>query len=130
MAVVRACRAASGRAAASANSARATLGVTAPACRAHAIKSPYVRRWSTGRSLPRSLTVFARSRQSPPPLKSNVYASDRVVTMKNLLTGYHILSVTFNIMFDGYATRRVSIVLAFAAIYLIWGSTFLAIRVA
>jgi drug/metabolite transporter (DMT)-like permease len=33
-------------------------------------------------------------------------------------------------MFDGYATRRASIVLAFAAIYLIWGSTFLAIRVA
>ena len=33
-------------------------------------------------------------------------------------------------MFDSYTTRRASIVLAFAAIYLIWGSTYLAIRVA
>jgi drug/metabolite transporter (DMT)-like permease len=33
-------------------------------------------------------------------------------------------------MFDSYAARRASIALAFAAIYLIWGSTFLAIRIA
>jgi drug/metabolite transporter (DMT)-like permease len=41
-----------------------------------------------------------------------------------------MISVTFNIMFEGYTTRRTAIVLAFAAIYLIWGSTYLAIRVA
>jgi drug/metabolite transporter (DMT)-like permease len=33
-------------------------------------------------------------------------------------------------MFEGYHTRRISIALAFTAIYVIWGSTYFAIRVA
>jgi drug/metabolite transporter (DMT)-like permease len=42
------------------------------------------------------------------------------------LTGYHTADVTSNLVYGGY----VAVVLAYAAIYLIWGSTFLAIRIA
>jgi len=48
------------------------------------------------------------------------------VTIKYHLTGYYPLAVTFNLYFGGYAVT----VLSYAAIYLIWGSTFLAIRIA
>jgi drug/metabolite transporter (DMT)-like permease len=43
------------------------------------------------------------------------------------LTGYHTDPVTFKALFGGYS---MSLVLAYAAIYLIWGTTYLAIRIA
>src|SRR3954467_13251984 len=42
------------------------------------------------------------------------------------LTGYHLRGVTFKMCLEGYMAT----LLAYAAIYLIWGSTYLAIRVA
>src|SRR4051812_28966893 len=42
------------------------------------------------------------------------------------LTGYHSIAVTFKMSVGGY----MAIALAYAAIYLIWGSTYLAIRIA
>src|SRR5438445_57944 len=42
-----------------------------------------------------------------------------------MLTGYQVTAVTFNIVLGGYM-----MIVAYAAIYLIWGSTYLAIRIA
>src|SRR5207253_2918122 len=105
---------------------------TTPRARAHASRSPYVCRCSSGSS-PRFPTVFVKSIAGCPPQKSNLYAgSERStapaerVTIKIYLTGYHRRDVTFKMYLGGYSVTLFS----YAAIYLIWGSTFLAIRLA
>jgi hypothetical protein len=77
--------------------------------------------------------VFVKSIAGCPPQKSNLYAgSERWiapaegVTIKIILTGYHSGDVTFKMYFGGYSVT----LLSYAAIYLIWGSTYLAIRLA
>src|SRR5438093_1265587 len=62
------------------------------------------RRSSAAASTPRLLTVFAKSRQSAPPLRSNMCgaaAVEAVVTIKKVLTGYHAGGVTFNSRLGG-----------------------------
>src|SRR5262249_51532812 len=86
---------------------------------------PYVLRCSFGVP-PRLPTVLVKSTARWPPQKSQAWPGSERVTIKNLLTGYHALDVTSKKLLGGYMAA----LLAYLAIYVIWGSTYLAIRVA
>src|SRR5438046_919707 len=122
-------RAAAGRPAASRRRRVARARGRMPRASAHAARSPNVRRCSSG-APPRLPTVLVKSVASWPPQKSNRYSGsertvDPAVTIKIDLTGYHRVVVTFKVFLGGYMTAA-----AYAAIYLIWGSTYLAISLA